>query len=250
MRGGSLDERQNSYYFLVRFIADTFSQTARLRRCRAEAARRHADLAAKDRCQMALIGEARLLRNQRERFLRIDRKGRIETFDTARRRSADGCRAGPDGAVWLIEFWANSIGRWRGGKFAEFDIGRPASAPSGLALGPTAAFGSACCALCEPGAAARRGDPKHLAAAQGCAPVRRHHRCLRQRLVCRHPRLCRHAAGSFRARVNEDTPRYTGNAAIREAAFAVSTTPIPRMSRVVAICSRMAQMLLSQSSTR
>ncbi len=85
---------------------------------------------------MALIGKARLLGNQRERFLQIDRKGRIETFDIPRDGAVPTDVAlGPDGAVWFIEFWTNSIGRWRGGKFAEFDIGRPASPPSGLAVG-------------------------------------------------------------------------------------------------------------------
>jgi virginiamycin B lyase len=69
-------------------------------------------------------------------LLRIDRKGRIETFDIPRDGAVPTDIAlGPDGAVWFIEFWVNSIGRWRDGKFAEFDIGRPAAAPSGLAVG-------------------------------------------------------------------------------------------------------------------
>jgi virginiamycin B lyase len=68
-------------------------------------------------------------------LLRIDRKGQIETFDIPRDGAVPTDVAlGPDGAVWFIEFWVNSVGRWRDGKFAEFEIGRPASAPSGLAV--------------------------------------------------------------------------------------------------------------------
>ena len=91
-------------------------------------------------------------------LLRIDIAGKMETFDlpTAGASPTD-VAVDAGGVVWLVEFRANKIARFEGGKFTEYATPEGKSAPSGIAV---ASDGSVWFGLLRGGGLGRLHDGK------------------------------------------------------------------------------------------
>ena len=70
------------------------------------------------------------------KWLRIDPGGTPshDRFAEAWRGSDPSIPVGADGSVWFLQFRANRIGRWRDGKFSEFEVAKENAGLSGLAV--------------------------------------------------------------------------------------------------------------------
>jgi hypothetical protein len=68
-------------------------------------------------------------------LLRIAADGRMGAFNIPRRRAVPtNIAVGSDGSVWIIQFWGNRIGRFRGGEFTEFATPTKNAGMSGVAV--------------------------------------------------------------------------------------------------------------------
>jgi virginiamycin B lyase len=73
-------------------------------------------------------------------LLRISPEGAVESLEMPRPGTLPtDIAAGADGSVWFIQFRANRIGRWRDGKFEDFEIAKESVGLSGLAVAPDGA---------------------------------------------------------------------------------------------------------------
>jgi virginiamycin B lyase len=69
------------------------------------------------------------------KLVRIEPGGTPVTMDLPRPGTVPtDIAVGPDGSVWFLQFRANRIGRWRDGRFSDFDVAKENAGLSGLAV--------------------------------------------------------------------------------------------------------------------
>ena len=179
-------------------------------------------------------------------LLRITPDGAIKTLSLPRPKAVPtDIAVAPDGAVWFVEFRGNSIGRFKDGQFVDFTVAKEDAGLSGIAI---AADGAVWFGMLRAGSLGRLRDGELATFKLPRPNARPYSLAADPSAMSGMPTSTAMSACCRPTRPASRVSRpQAGRAASRQLAAIVSTTPMPRIRKVVATCRRTAQMLLSHS---